>query len=106
MSVCRIHQVSGIHADRRTADAIISTLLARVETTRVAIAETSPRLLRTALAVRRRYADLDLDPTETATVALIAEHRTDVVLTMDRRDFRTMRPLTGHEAFRLLPDDL
>ena len=31
--------------------------------------------------------------------------RTDAVLTLDRRDFRAMRPLTAHKSFRLLPDD-
>lgn len=105
LTLLEIHQVASIRADRRTADAIIGTLVARAETTRVAIAETSPRVLRTTLAIRRQYADLDLDLADAATVALAAEYRTDVVLTLDRRDFRAMRPLTGHQAFRLLPDD-
>ena len=39
-------------------------------------------------------------------VALAAQYRTDAVLTLDRRDFRAMRPLTPHKRFRLLPDDL
>ncbi|GAA1891058.1 hypothetical protein [Streptantibioticus ferralitis] len=39
-------------------------------------------------------------------IALAAEYRTDAVLTLDRRDFRAVRPLTPHKAFRLLPDDL
>jgi len=37
-------------------------------------------------------------------VALAARYQTDTILTLDRRDFRTVRPLTGHPAFRLLPD--
>jgi hypothetical protein len=28
------------------------------------------------------------------------------MLTLDRRDFRAMLPLTPHKCFRLLPDDL
>ncbi|WP_411060956.1 PIN domain-containing protein [Streptomyces sp. E11-3] len=39
------------------------------------------------------------------TVALAAAYRTDAVFTSDRH-FRMMRPLTQHDAFRLLPDDL
>ncbi|MEU9891174.1 hypothetical protein [Sphaerisporangium sp. NPDC051011] len=39
-------------------------------------------------------------------VALAADYRTDAVLTLDRRDFRAVRPLTPDKAFRLLPDDL
>jgi hypothetical protein len=38
-------------------------------------------------------------------VALAAQYRTDAVLTLDRRDFRAMRPLTPHKWFRLLPGD-
>jgi len=47
------------------------------------------------------YADAD-----GVNVALAAEYRTDALLSLDRRDFRTVRPLTPHQAFRLLPDDL
>ena len=39
-------------------------------------------------------------------VVLAERYETDGVLTLDRRDFRAIRPLTGHKAFRLLPDDL
>ena len=53
-----------------------------------------------------RYADLDLDLADAVSVALAADYRTDAVLTLDRRDFRALRPLTPHKAFRLLPDDL
>jgi predicted nucleic acid-binding protein len=62
--------------------------------------------LATAVAVISRYADLDLDLADAVSVALAADYRTDAVLTLDRRDFRAVRPLTPHAAFRLLPDDL
>jgi predicted nucleic acid-binding protein len=104
LTLVEVHQVASIRADRRTADAIVGTLVARAESARIAIAETTPGLLNSTLAVRRRYADLDL--ADAATVVLAAEYRTDVVLTLDRRDFRAVRPLTGRDAFRLLPDDL
>ncbi len=106
LTLTEVHQVASIRADRRTADAILDTIVARAESTRIAIAETTPRLLRGALAIRRRYAGLDLDLADAAAVVLAAEYRTDVVLTLDRRDFRAIRPLTGRGAFRLLPDDL
>lgn len=106
LAITEVHQVASIRADRHTADAIIRTIASRVEATRVAVADTTPRLLNTGLGVRRRYAGLDLDLADAVTVALAAEYRTDTVLTLDRRDFRALRPLTGHETFRLLPDDL
>lgn len=105
LALTEVHQVATIRANRRTADAILRTLIARAEATRIAIADTTPRLLSTALAVRDHYADLDLDLADAVTVGLAAEYRTEVVLSLDRRDFRAVRPLTGHKAFRLLPDD-
>ena len=49
---------------------------------------------------------MDLDLADAVNVGLAAHYRTDAILTLDRRDFRAMRPLTTHEWFRLLPDDL
>jgi hypothetical protein len=34
------------------------------------------------------------------------EFRTDVIATLDQRHFRMIRPLTRHDAFRLLPHDV
>jgi predicted nucleic acid-binding protein len=39
-------------------------------------------------------------------VALASEFRTDVIATLDRRHFPMIRPLTRHDSFRLLPDDV
>jgi len=51
-------------------------------------------------------AGLDLDLADGVNVALAAEYRTCGVLTLDRRDFRAIRPLTPYPAFQLLPDDM
>jgi uncharacterized protein len=59
-----------------------------------------------AQSVRARYRDLDLDLADAVNVALAAEYDTDAVLTLDRRDFRAVRPLSRHKASRVLPDDL
>ncbi|WP_415951852.1 PIN domain-containing protein [Streptomyces sp. KLOTTS4A1] len=72
---------------------------------RIMIPELTPEALGTARSVMHRYRDLDLDLADAVNVVLAAEFRTDAVLTFDRRDFRTMRPLTSHKAFRILPDD-
>ena len=73
---------------------------------RVILPLITPVTLATAQAVRDRYADLRLDLADAVNVALAADFHTDVLLTMDRRDFRVVRPLTHHRVFRLLPDDL
>lgn len=61
--------------------------------------------LDTAQAVRERYLDLHLDLADAVNVVFAAQFRTNAVLTLDYRDFRAIRPLTDHHAFRLLPDD-
>jgi uncharacterized protein len=63
-------------------------------------------LLETARRIQRQYQSLDLDLADAVTAALAAEFRTAAILTLDRRDFRAIRPLTSHVAFRLFPDDL
>lgn len=59
-----------------------------------------------AQMIRLRHAPLDLDLADAVSVALAAEYDTDAILTLDRPDFRAVRPLGRHEAFRVLPDDL
>ncbi|MBW1602590.1 PIN domain-containing protein [Streptomyces sp. JJ66] len=73
---------------------------------RVAVPEITEAHLGAAQSVRLRYRGLDLDLADAVSIALAAEYDTDTVLTLDRRDFRTVRPLGRHKAFRLLPDDL
>lgn len=73
---------------------------------RVVLPEITEDHLGVAQSVRARYRDLDLDLADAVNVALAADHDTDAVLTLDRRDFRAVRPLGRHKAFRVLPDDL
>lgn len=73
---------------------------------RIAVPEITEAHLGEAQAVRARYASLELDLADAVNVALAADYDTDAVLTLDRRDFRAVRPLGRHKAFRLLPDDL
>ncbi|QES06907.1 PIN domain-containing protein [Streptomyces venezuelae] len=73
---------------------------------RVSMPEITEDHLGAAQMIRLRYAALDLDLTDAVNVALAAEYDTDAILTLDRRDFRAVRPLGRHKAFRVLPDDL
>jgi predicted nucleic acid-binding protein len=70
---------------------------------RYAVPEIEPHLS-TALVTMHRYPQIGL--TDTMNVVMAAQYHTDAILTLDRRHFRMLRPLTGHPAFRLLPDDL
>lgn len=73
---------------------------------RVVLPEITENHLAAAQSVRLRYKGLDLDLADAVNVALAADYDTDAVLTLDRRDFRAVRPLSRHKAFRVLPDDL
>ena len=86
--------------------AIIDFILSQVQRSRFQIPATGLEVLGLARLVQQRYAGLDLDLADAVNVVLAAHYRTDTVLTLDRRDFRTVRPLTPHKWFRLLPDDL
>lgn len=71
------------------------------------IAETPPEVLAAAGAVRLRYLELKIGLTDAVNVVLAAQYSTNLLLTLDRRRFRTLRPISGRQAsFRLLPDDL
>ncbi|WST31079.1 hypothetical protein OG379_18975 [Streptomyces sp. NBC_01166] len=39
-------------------------------------------------------------------VSLAADYDTDAIVTLDRRDFRAVRPPGRPKAFRIVPDDL
>jgi uncharacterized protein len=90
----------------RARTAIIDFVIAQARQTRFQIPETGIEILDIARLVQKRYADLDLDLADAVNVALAAQYRTDAMLTLDRRDFRAVRPLTPHKWFRLLPHDL
>ena len=63
----------------------------------------APHLL-AARAVLADYPSVGL--ADAMNVVLAREFRTNTVATLDRRHFRMLRPLTVHDAFRLLPDDM
>ena len=72
---------------------------------RFQVPEVEPHLY-AARAVMQTYADLDIGLTDAMNVVLAREFRTNALATLDRKNARAIRPLTAHEAFHLLPDDL
>lgn len=73
---------------------------------RVVVPEITDDHLGAAQSVRARHAALNLDLADAVNVALASDYDTDAILTLDRRDFRALHPLSRHKAFRLLPDNL
>ncbi|MEU0910479.1 PIN domain-containing protein [Streptomyces althioticus] len=91
---------------RETAVGAVDDLRRWMGRGRVVMPEITDNHLAAAQSVRLRYERLDLDLADAVNVALAADYDTDAVLTLDRRDFRAVRPLSRHKAFRVLPDDL
>ncbi|MGD6744836.1 PIN domain-containing protein [Streptomyces sp. BH106] len=91
---------------RRAAVEAVDDLCRRMRSGRAEAAPVTVSTLEQAQMVRAHYAALDLDLTDAVNVVLARDYDTNAVLTLDRRDFRAIAPLSPHKAFRLLPDDL
>jgi uncharacterized protein len=89
----------------KARSALIDSIVLQTQRGRFHVPQVAIELIETAREIQRRYAGLDLDLADAVSIALAAEYRTCFVLTLDRRDFRAVRPLTPHPAFRLFPDD-
>ncbi|ONM47322.1 PIN domain-containing protein [Nocardia donostiensis] len=100
-----IEHVITRNLNRDVAYSVNDWLLAQEGVGRVEIGAVPAELLRTARRVQRHYAALRLDLTDSVNVALAERYETPDILTLDRRDFRAVAPLTRHDAFRVLPDD-
>ncbi len=85
---------------------MIEDITAQARSGMFEIAVLTTEVLDQANAVRTLYPALRLDLAGAVGVALAAEYETDSILTLDRRDFRALTPLTAHTAFRLMPDDM
>ncbi|WP_306365156.1 type II toxin-antitoxin system VapC family toxin [Nocardia sp. CC227C] len=101
-----VEHITTRNLNRRAAYAVNDWLLAQERTGRIEVPTVSADLLRVARKVQDRYLSLHLDLTDATNVSLAERYETVEVLTLDRRDFRAVTPLTDHSAFRLLPDDL
>jgi predicted nucleic acid-binding protein len=103
--LAEVDHVAKARFGARARTEILDFIIAQVHRMRFLVPQVSSEILDTARLVQQRYAGLDLDLADAVNVALAADYRTNEVLTLDRRDFRAVRPLTPHKAFRLLPDD-
>ncbi|MEV7246711.1 VapC toxin family PIN domain ribonuclease [Streptomyces sp. Ru62] len=104
--LAEIDHVATRELGREAALSAVDDIRHWVRRGRVVLPEITEDHLGVAQSVRARYRDLDLDLADAVNVALAAEYDTDAVLTLDRRDFRAVRPLGRHKVFRVLPDDL
>jgi predicted nucleic acid-binding protein len=106
LALTQVDHLAKARFPSRARHAIIDFVIAQARETRFQIPETGIEILDTARLVQKQYANLGLDLADAVNVVLAAQYRTDAMLTLDRRAFRAVRPLTPHKWFRLLPDDL
>ncbi|HEY7143540.1 MAG TPA: PIN domain-containing protein [Streptosporangiaceae bacterium] len=106
VSPCVLTELDYLIATRQgpaTAAAILRYVASRVAAGRWEVPAIGPLLL-AAHAVLGDYPAVGL--ADAMNVVLAREFRTDVIATLDGRHFRMIRPLTPHQAFRLLPADV
>ena len=94
----------GVDAELEALDYVITM----TEVVRWSVPEVTPHL-REARHLIHRYRDMDggsgIGLADAVNVVLAREFATNALLTFDVKHFRALRPLTSHDAFRLLPDD-
>jgi predicted nucleic acid-binding protein len=91
---------------RGVAGSLMDEIIRQAESGRFIVTPLAVDTLRAARVVQARYDDLGLDLADAVIAVAARDNYTNAVLTLDRRDFRTVRPLTEDKAFRILPDDL
>jgi predicted nucleic acid-binding protein len=64
-----------------------------------------PAAIHETVALAKRYESMDLSLTDASLLALATRLQTTSVATLDERHFRAVRPLSGSDAFTLLPAD-
>jgi predicted nucleic acid-binding protein len=85
---------------------IMDALAARMDNGQYRLTPIQLADLQSAQQVRTAYQDLNLDLTDAINVVLADRNQTNLLLTLDYRDFRAVRPLSPRFAgFHLLPAD-
>lgn len=69
------------------------------------IVEWWPTAIHETAAIARRYDSMELGLTDASLIALAARLETTTIATLDERHFRAIKPLSGGDAFTLLPAD-
>jgi uncharacterized protein len=64
-----------------------------------------PTAIHETIAVAKRHESMELGLADASLVVLAARLQTIDIATLDERHFRALKPLTGGQAFRLLPAD-
>ncbi|MFD2025943.1 hypothetical protein [Promicromonospora aerolata] len=91
---------------RQVAGTLLDVIVRQATSGRFIITQLAADSLRAARAVQVQYDDLRLDLTDAVIAVTARDFCTTAILTLDRRCFRTIRPLTEDRAFRVLPDDV
>lgn len=99
------HLVTG-RFGRSVAGSLMDEIVRQAESGRFIVAPLTVDALRAARGLQTRYDDLGLDLADAVVAVVASDNYTNAVLTLDRRDFRAVRPLTEDKSFRVLPDDL
>ena len=65
-----------------------------------------PDAIHKTIAVAEQHESMELGLSDASLVVLAAHLQTTTIATLDERHFRALKPLSGGDAFTLLPTDL
>ncbi|WP_199038893.1 type II toxin-antitoxin system VapC family toxin [Glycomyces salinus] len=106
MVLTELHHLAYARSGFDTAHAVIGVLLGRLADGDDVLGAITLERLQIAHEVQRKYSTLELDLADCVGVVLADEYKTDLIFTLDQRDFRAIRPLTaGFDSFKILPAD-
>ncbi|WP_026928973.1 PIN domain-containing protein [Glycomyces tenuis] len=95
------------HLGEDTAMAVADHIAAKAGEGAYSVPTIDHDLIAATRPMRAQYRSFAIGLTDAVNVVLAARYSTTDVLTLDRRHFRSIAPISGPErAFRLLPDDL
>ncbi|MBF6359415.1 PIN domain-containing protein [Nocardia farcinica] len=89
--------------DRRVADLVLDDLLTSAEEGAILVSPVDHHDLRVAQRLINQFGGLRLDLADAVNVVLAERYLTNVIVTLDERDFRALAPLTPSFAAFHLP---
>ncbi len=105
--LAELDYVVATHLGEDTAMAVADHIAVKASEGAYSVPMIDADLLAATRPVRAQYRSLAIGLTDAVNVVLAARYSTPLLLTLDRRLFRSLAPIAGRErAFRLLPDDL
>jgi uncharacterized protein len=89
----------------RLGEPVRNRIMLRLAANNVTLSRFDTSAFAQAARAADQHSGMKLGLTDASVMVAAAQHRTTRILTLDHKHFRALRPLSGEEAFTLLPAD-